>query len=78
MWSAKDATSAEFWAAYPTLLERHPDKWVAWGRKGMVGVADTQGGMLRDMKARDITVKDVLVEYFDTEERDDIFSCKDF
>ena len=61
------AMSAEFWAAYSSLLEQHPDKWIAWGREGVVGVSDSQDGLLREMKSKNLTAKDVMMEYLDTD-----------
>ena len=59
--------SGEFWAAYSFLLEQHPDKWIAWGKEGVVGVSDSQDGLLREMKSKNLTAKDVMVEYLDTD-----------
>ena len=57
----------EFWAAYSSLLEQHPDKWIAWGKEGVVGVSDSQDGLLREMRSKNLTTKDVMVEYLDTD-----------
>ena len=59
--------SGEFWAAYASLLEQHPDKWIAWGKEGVVGVSDSQDGLLREMRSKNLTTKDVMVEYLDTD-----------
>ena len=59
--------SGEFWAAYSSLLEQHPDKWIAWGKEGVVGVSDSQDGLLREMRSKNLTAKDVMVEYLDTD-----------
>ena len=59
--------SGEFWAAYSSLLEQHPDKWIAWGKEGVVGVSDSQDGLLREMKSKNLTARDVMVEYLDTD-----------
>ena len=61
------AMSGEFWAAYASLLEQHPDKWIAWGKEGVVGVSDSQDGLLREMRSKNLTAKDVMVEYLDTD-----------
>ena len=57
----------EFWAAYPSLLERHPDKWIAWGKEGIVDVSDSRDELLRGMRSRNLTANDVMVEYLDTD-----------
>ena len=57
----------EFWAAYPSLLEQHPDKWIAWGKKGVVGVSDSQNGVLSEIRSKNITANDVMVEFLDTD-----------
>ena len=59
--------SGEFWAAYASLLDQHPDKWIAWGKEGVIGVSDSQDGLLREMKSKNITAKDVMVEFLDTD-----------
>ena len=59
--------SGEFWAAYASLLEQHPDKWIAWGKEGVVGLSDSQDGLLREMRSKNLTAKDVMVEYLDTD-----------
>ena len=50
--------SGEFWAAYSFLLEQHPDKWIAWGKEGVVGASDSQDGLLREMKSKNLTAKE--------------------
>ena len=57
----------EFWAAYSSLLDRHPDKWVAWGKEGVVGVSDSQDGLLSEIRSKNITANDVMVEFLDTD-----------
>ena len=57
----------EFWAAYSSLLEQHPDKWVAWRKEGVVGVSDSQDGLLSEIRAKNIAAKDVMVEFLDTD-----------
>ena len=59
--------SAEFWAAYSSLLEQHPDKWIAWGKEGVAGVSDSQDGLLSEMRSKNLSAKDVMVEYLDTD-----------
>ena len=57
----------EFWAAYSSLLERYPDKWVAWGKEGVVGVSDSQDSLLSEIRSKNITANDVMVEFLDTD-----------
>ena len=57
----------EFCAAYSSLLEQHPDKWVAWGKEGVVGVSDSQDGLLGEIRSNNIAAKDVMVEFLDTD-----------
>ena len=57
----------EFWAAYSSLLEQYPDKWIAWGKEGMVGVSDSQDGLLSEIRYKNIATKDVMVEFLDTD-----------
>ena len=57
----------EFWAAYSSLLEQHPDKWVAWGKEGVIDIADSRDELLRGMRSRNLTANDVMVEFLDTD-----------
>lgn len=57
----------EFWSAYSSLLEQHPDKWVAWGKDGVVGVSDSQDGLFSEISSKSIAAKDVMVEFLDTD-----------
>ena len=60
----------EFWAAYSSLLEQYPDKWVAWGKEGVVDIADSRDELLRGMRSRNLTASDVMLEYLDTDQKD--------
>ena len=62
-----DALEMSFHKAYPSLLQEHPDRWVAWGRDGIVGVSDSQDDLLRKIRARKLMAKDVVVEYIDSD-----------
>ena len=57
----------QFWAVYSSLLEQHPDKWIAWGKEGVVGVSDSQDGLLSEIRSKNITANDVMVEFLDTD-----------
>ena len=57
----------EFWAAYSSLLEQYPDKWVAWGKDGVIDIADSRDELLRGVRSRSLTANDVMVEYLDTD-----------
>lgn len=35
-----EAMGISFQDAYPSLLQEHPNQWVAWGKDGVVGVSD--------------------------------------
>ncbi|MCY4581103.1 MAG: hypothetical protein OXD31_18920 [Chloroflexi bacterium] len=59
----------EFWAAYSSLLEQHPDKWIAWGKEGVVGVSDSRDGLLRKIGSKNLSAKDVMVEYLDSDQK---------
>lgn len=61
-----EALEMSFQSAYPTLLQEHPDQWVAWGKDGIVGVSDSQDKLLRKTRARNLMAKDVIVEYLDS------------
>ena len=59
----------EFWAAYWSLLEQYPDKWVAWGREGVVDIADSQHDLLCKIGLKNLFTKDVMVEYLDSDQK---------
>lgn len=62
-----EALEMSFQKAYPSLLRDHPDRWVAWGKEGIVGVSDSQDDLLRKMRDRDLVAKDIVVEYLDSD-----------
>ena len=57
----------EFWAAHSSLLEQYPDKWIAWGKDGVVSVSDSQDGLLSEIMSKNIVANDVMVEFLDTD-----------
>ena len=59
----------EFCAAYSSLLEQHPDKWVAWSKEGVVSVSDSQDGLRSEIRSENIVARDVMVEFLDTEQK---------
>ena len=67
MLEGHEALELSFQDAYPSLLKEHPDKWVAWGKNGVVGASDSQDDLLRKMRSRNLMAKDVVVEYIDSD-----------
>ena len=61
-----EALEMSFQDAYPSLLQEHPDQWVAWGKDGVFGVSDSEDVLLRKMRAKNLTAKDVVFEYLDS------------
>ena len=43
-----------------SLVERHPDKWVAMGREGVVAIGDSIDKVLREVEARGLNGADVV------------------
>ena len=64
-----EALGMIFQDAYASLLQEHPDQWVAWGKDGTVGVSDSQEDLLRKMRAANLMAKEVVIEYLDTKPR---------
>ena len=65
-----EAMTSSLLESYPTLLEEHPDQWIAWGREGtVILVSDSQDDLLCEMQAKDIATNDVVIEYLDTDPR---------
>ena len=50
----------------PSLVERHPDKWVAMGQEGVVAVGDSMNEVFREVEARGLNGADVVIEFLDT------------
>ncbi len=52
---------------YPSLVERHPDKWVAMGKDGVLAVGDSIDEVLKEVEGRGLHGTDVVVEFLDTD-----------
>ena len=59
--------------ARPSLLEKYPDKWIAWGEDGVVAVADTHEELLAIIHPMGLGTWDVETDYLDTEPKVYIF-----
>ena len=51
----------------PSLVERHPDKWMAMGREGVLAVGDSMDEVLREVEGRGLHGADVVIESLDTD-----------
>ncbi len=51
----------------PSLVERHPDKWVAMGKEGVIAVGDSMDEVLREVEGRGLHGADVVIEFLDTD-----------
>lgn len=51
----------------PGLMERHPDKWVAMGKEGVLAVGDSMDEVLKEVEGRGLHGTDVVVEFLDTD-----------
>ena len=49
------------------LVEKHPDKWVAMGREGVLAVGDSMDEVLWEVEARGLNGADVVIEFLDTD-----------
>ena len=52
---------------HPSLVERHPDKWVAMGKGGVLAVGDSMDEVLREVEGRGLHGADVVIEFLDTD-----------
>ena len=52
--------------ARPSLVERHPDKWVAMGKEGDLAVGDSMDEVLKEVEGRGLHGTDVVIEFLDT------------
>ena len=50
----------------PSLVERHPDKWVAMGKKEVLAVGDSMNEVLKEVESRGLHGTDVVIEFLDT------------
>ena len=51
----------------PSLVERHPNKWVAMGREGVLAVGDSVDQVLGEVEGRGLHGADVVIEFLDTD-----------
>ena len=51
----------------PSLVERHPDKWVVMGQEGVIAVGDSMDEVLREVEGRGLHGADVVIEFLDTD-----------
>ena len=51
----------------PSLVERHPDKWVAMGQKGVLAIGDSMDEVLREIESRGLHGADVVIDFLDTD-----------
>ncbi|MXW78636.1 MAG: hypothetical protein F4Z57_06560 [Gemmatimonadetes bacterium] len=51
----------------PSLVERHPDKWVAMGQKGVLAIGDSMDEVLREVESQGLHGTDVVMDFLDTD-----------
>ena len=51
----------------PSLVERHPDKWVAMGQKGVLAIGDSIDEVLMEVEGQGLHGADVVIEFLDTD-----------
>ena len=51
----------------PSLVERHPDKWVAMGQKGVLAIGDSMDEVLREVESQGLHGTDVVIDFLDTD-----------
>ena len=52
---------------HPSLVERHPDKWIAMGQKGVLAIGDSMDEVLREVGSRGLHGADVVIDFLDTD-----------
>ena len=52
---------------HPSLVERHPDKWVAMGQKGVLAIGDSMDEVLREVESQGLHGADVVIDFLDTD-----------
>ena len=51
----------------PSLVERHPDKWVAMGQMGVLAIGGSIDEVLREVESRGLRGADVVIDFLDTD-----------
>ena len=51
----------------PSLVESHPNKWVAMGREGVLAIGDSMDEVLREIEVRGLHGADGVIEFLDTD-----------
>ena len=51
----------------PNLVERHPDKWVAMGKEGVLTVGDSIDEVLKEVEGQGLHGTDVVIEFLNTD-----------
>ena len=51
----------------PTLKEKHPRKWVAVGKAGVVTLGDSQEEVLVELKRLGLRSSDVMIDFLDSD-----------
>ena len=51
----------------PSLVERHPDKWVAMGQQGVLAIGDSMDEVLREVESQGLHGSDVVIDFLDTD-----------
>ena len=54
------------WTERDALREKHPDRWVAVGRDGLVAVGDTLRAVFDEVEGLGLARRDVVVDHLDT------------
>ena len=54
------------WAAYPSLLEKHPDRWILWDGKHVVHASNTADELLRHIQDNGIDISAMEIEHLET------------
>jgi hypothetical protein len=50
-----------------SLMEEHPNRWVAMGREGVVAIGDSIDAVIEDAKAQGLQGSDLVIEFLDTD-----------
>lgn len=53
------------WSEYDALVERHPHKWVAMSRDGLVAVGDSIEEVLSVVDSKGLGRSEITLEYLD-------------
>ena len=61
---------------HASLMEKHPDKWVAMGKDGVLAVGDSMEDVFAEVESAGLNGSEFEVEFLDSDPPDLILDCR--